>query len=132
MQRTAHNLQRATCSAIILLILGLAGCSGNAQAPPGTTTTTTLPPPQASLVLGQVDFAKNAANLVDASGEEFGGIAVDQSNRLYIVDTENNRILKYNDVTALINGSPADVVIGQADFNSYLQPGRGCRCEHLV
>ena len=81
-------------------------------------------PPQAGLVLGQVDFAKNAANLVDANGVlSPGGIAIDQSvspNRLYVADTENNRILKYNDVTALINGSPADIVIGQADFNSYL------------
>ena len=122
MQSVIYNLQRVTYSVIILFILGLTGCSDD-QAPKGSTTTTTLPPqPSSSLVLGQVDFANSTANLVDASGfSSPGGIAVDQSispNRLYIADTQNNRILRYNNVTTLINGGPADVVIGQADSNS--------------
>lgn len=106
---------------LLCLLIVLAGCSDD-QTTGGSTTIATLPPHQSNLVLGQVDFIKNAANLVDAAGVfSPGGIAVDKSvspNRLYIADTQNNRVLGYNDVTTLINGGPADIVIGQTDLNS--------------
>src|SRR5208282_5355163 len=48
-------------------------------------------------------------------------IAIDASvipNRLYVADTLNNRVLGWKDVTALSNDEPADLVIGQPDFDS--------------
>ena len=71
----------------------------------------------ADRVLGQFDFFHDAANLIDASGlaQPFS-VAIDSSvvpNRLYVADQNNNRVLGYKDVTAFINGGPADLVIGQ-------------------
>ena len=77
--------------------------------------------------LGQPDFAHRASNTVDAQalfpGSTRVGIAVDTSstpNHLYVVDTQNNRVLGFNSVAALVNGAPADLVIGQGDFSSTL------------
>lgn len=84
---------------------------------PGTSGDTT-----ADLVLGQVDFVHAAPNhptarqLIDP-----GSVAIDLSvtpNRLYVVDTVNNRVLGFSSVAALVNGEPADLVIGQPDFFS--------------
>ncbi len=49
-------------------------------------------------------------------------MAIDTSatpNRLYVVDTYNNRVLGWNDVATLTNGEAADLVIGQLDFTSH-------------
>src|SRR5579872_3771778 len=73
-------------------------------------------------VLGQHGLSDNMLN--------FGGpaalnnpeaVAIDHSvtpNRVYVVDSGNNRVLGYADETKLINGAPADLVIGQPDFYS--------------
>lgn len=78
--------------------------------------------------LGQVDFLHNTENLVDRRG--LGRpwmLAIDTSvtpNRLYVTDSDNNRILAWKDVTAIADGAPADLVIGQPDFFSNA-PGVG-------
>jgi sugar lactone lactonase YvrE len=70
---------------------------------------------QFGLVDNMVDFGGPAAlNFPTA-------VAIDHSvspNRIYVVDTDNNRVLGYADETKLMNGSSADLVIGQADFFS--------------
>jgi hypothetical protein len=76
----------------------------------------------ADVELGQLDFMHNGANLIDAKGL-YGtySVATDTSvtpNRLYIADYGNSRVLGYKDVTSFVNGSPADLVIGQPDFLS--------------
>lgn len=46
-------------------------------------------------------------------------IAIDKSvtpNRLYATDGQNNRVLAWNDITSATNGQPADLVLGQPDF----------------
>ncbi len=74
----------------------------------------------AATVLGQPDFAHRTANEVDASAQYLPyAVAYDNlNNRLYVADTYNNRVLGFNDPSALANGAPAAVVIGQADFFS--------------
>ncbi|HYB90239.1 MAG TPA: NHL repeat-containing protein, partial [Candidatus Binataceae bacterium] len=79
----------------------------------------------ASRELGQVDFVHNAYNTVDpqvlAVASTQTGIAVDLSatpNHVYVTDPGNNRVLGYSSVTALTNGAPASIVIGQPDFAS--------------
>jgi len=42
---------------------------------------------------------------------------VDSMGRLFVADTRNNRILIWNTVPTS-NNAPADIVVGQADFNS--------------
>ncbi|OGR81724.1 MAG: hypothetical protein A2X32_09585 [Elusimicrobia bacterium GWC2_64_44] len=64
-------------------------------------------------------------NSVTAGGLNFPrGAAVDPvSGRLYVVDTNNNRVLWWNS-GSLLNSTPADGVIGQADLTG-AAPNRG-------
>ncbi|HXE64925.1 MAG TPA: hypothetical protein VN519_15370 [Bryobacteraceae bacterium] len=76
-------------------------------------------------VIGQLDFPYTGINMVDAKGFSFAsgfpaGAVLDSSvtpPRLYVPDTFNNRVLGYSDFTHVKNGQPADIVIGQPDFN---------------
>ena len=73
-------------------------------------------------VLGQLDFAHDSPNLVDAKGVSSpNDVAIDLSatpNRIYVADEENNRVLGWKDAASFGNGTPADLVIGQPDFFS--------------
>jgi len=72
---------------------------------------------QADMVLGQPDFVStNAAIPPTATGmRNPTGIATD-GNVVAVADTDNNRILIWLSMPK-VNGQPADVVIGQADFS---------------
>lgn len=79
----------------------------------------------ADIVLGQSDFTSNSANMGGSTSESSlyapYAVAIDASvtpNRLYVADAKNNRVLGWHDVTALSNGDPADLVLGQTDFVS--------------
>lgn len=82
----------------------------------------------ADRVLGQYNFTVAAPNYVDASGLSLsnqvqGRVAIDLSvspNRVYVVDSGNNRVLGWSNADNLTNGAPADLVIGQTDFHSNL------------
>jgi len=74
----------------------------------------------ASVVLGQPTFNDSAPNNPIVGARTLNGpfnVAVDANNNLYVADTLNSRILKYN---APINTSyvSATVVIGQPNFTS--------------
>ena len=43
-----------------------------------------------------------------------------QNGKLYVADTQNNRILIYNKIPTT-NGAPADVVLGQPNFTTFVQ-----------
>ena len=70
----------------------------------------------AGLVLGQTDFTSNAASdpPTSSSLNQPRGIAV-MGSRLYIADTNNNRILGFNTIPTA-NGTAADFVLGHSDF----------------
>jgi len=74
----------------------------------------------ADRVLGQIDFAKTAVNFVDSTGLNApAAVAIDKlSGHVIVADTQNNRVLGWKSESAFINGGAADLVIGQADFNS--------------
>ena len=96
-------------------------------AAPGTIEDTA-----ADRVLGQIDPFHNTVNLGGPSAImasvylpipdprlSVGGVAIDSASNvhhLYVADAGNNRVLGWNDVTGLVNGAPADLVIGQSDF----------------
>ncbi|MCC6344774.1 MAG: hypothetical protein IT166_21415, partial [Bryobacterales bacterium] len=44
---------------------------------------------------------------------------------IYIADTGNNRVLAWRNALSFDNGAPADLVLGQLDFNSTLAGGPG-------
>ncbi len=78
----------------------------------------------AGAVLGQPDFASGQKNRGgDKAGagtlNELRGVAVDPTNgRLWVADTMNHRVLSWPDATSFSDGADADIVIGQADFES--------------
>ncbi len=80
----------------------------------------------ANVVVGQPDFQRAVPN----DGQGFTptskslkgpqGVWI-QDGRLLVADTGNNRILIWNRVPSA-NGQTADLVLGQSDFNSFVQP----------
>ncbi|MBI3597589.1 MAG: tandem-95 repeat protein, partial [Nitrospirae bacterium] len=87
----------------------------------------------ADIVLGQPDFTHNASNLLNAHG--FYGpfrVAIDKgSNRIYVTDYNNSRVLGWPDAAAFVNGDPATLVIGQPDFSSNLCNNGGVTASSL-
>ena len=84
----------------------------------------------ADLVLGQPDFKTIQAIAVSASSFRGPQGVWIQNGKLYVADTQNNRILIWNSIPTK-NNQPADVVLGQSNFttvtpvpvdNSALQP----------
>lgn len=85
----------------------------------------------ADVVLGQGDFSHYAENDDDQDGVADGtpsdrtlnypydGV-YSKSDQLFIADYDNNRVLVWNTFPTT-NFAPADVVLGQADFNSNME-----------
>ncbi len=73
-------------------------------------------------VLGQPDFVSSIPNRggAPAPNSLFSpmGVSVDSQGRLWVADTLNNRVLRFDDAAAKANGADADAVLGQPDFNS--------------
>lgn len=81
--------------------------------------------PAAGLVLGQGNFTtgSSASPPTASSLGEMSAIIVDPvSGKVFVADTNNNRVLRYPDKASLANGAAAEYVFGQADFTSSLQP----------
>ena len=81
----------------------------------------TAPGESATLVLGQANFTGQMANRngkVDAGGMNSPSDVRCDGQRLIVADTGNHRTLIWNDLTALSDGKPADVVLGQPDAKS--------------
>ena len=74
---------------------------------------------QAGLVLGQPDFASVNPHISQIGMRTPTAVASD-GHVLAIADTDNNRILIWNSIP-VFNGQPADLVLGQPDFNT-VQP----------
>lgn len=77
----------------------------------------------ADVVVGQATFATssvpgNTPNSKSMRGPQ--GVWI-QNGRLYVADTQNNRVLIYNRIPTS-NGAAADVVLGQPDFTTFVEP----------
>ncbi len=70
----------------------------------------------AEAVLGQPNFSSNTQATTQAGLRLPSNLAVDTAGRLWVADSGNSRVLKYNNAANLPNGSPADGVLGQGDF----------------
>lgn len=77
----------------------------------------------ADVVLGQMDFTSAVSNGFNPTAQSLKGPQGVwlQDGKLFVADTGNNRILVWNSIPAT-NGQPADVVLGQKDFTSFVQP----------
>jgi len=68
-------------------------------------------------VLGQPNFStNNAATPTQATMSDPHSVAVDANGTLWVADTGNNRILRFDDAASAINGANADGVLGQPGF----------------
>jgi hypothetical protein len=74
---------------------------------------------RANVVLGQPDFLSVNNHTSQTGLRTASGVASD-GRVLVIADTDNNRILIFNSIP-VFNGQPADVLLGQPDFNT-VQP----------
>lgn len=78
--------------------------------------------PNAEAVLGQADFTSGeanrggsvAANTLNAPRR----VVVDASGRLWVADSLNRRVLRFDSAHTKANGANADGVLGKADFTS--------------
>ncbi len=70
----------------------------------------------ADLVLGQSSFTGSVAGLGRSGLDGPGGVWTD-GTRVIVADTGNSRVLIWNSFPAG-NGAPADVVLGQGDFDT--------------
>jgi sugar lactone lactonase YvrE len=72
----------------------------------------------ASHVYGQPNFT-TATVATSASQMRFPrGVWVDGSDRLWVADSDNNRILRFDDVSNKPDGAPASGVLGQPNFTT--------------
>lgn len=119
---------------LLLFFAILATIGGTLQAQP-------VPNPIPARILGQLSPIATLEDVLQyrggppngVEGRELNnpmGIAVDRSGPeplIYVVDTENNRVLGWKRTADLHNGQMADIVIGQLDFYSTCSLGeRGC------
>ena len=80
----------------------------------------------ADVVVGQNDFKTATANLGTGNTPNNKGLRGPQgvwlqNGKLYVADTQNHRVLIWNRVPAA-NGQPADVVLGQPNFSTFIEP----------
>ncbi|HEX7260677.1 MAG TPA: Ig-like domain-containing protein [Luteolibacter sp.] len=79
----------------------------------------------ADKVLGQPDFITKTAGTTDKKMYEPLGVWVDSSDTLWVADSGNHRVLRFNTVTDNpVQNSAANAVLGQANFTTGL-PGSG-------
>lgn len=75
--------------------------------------------PYADKVVGQPDFTTNSAGTTAAKLNDCYGVCVDSSDRLWVSDDDNNRVLRFDSIsTKPIQNATADGVLGQANFTT--------------
>ncbi len=70
----------------------------------------------AEVVLGQTDFISNTSGLAANKFNRLTAIQVDQNGSLWVVDFDNNRVLRFDNASTITSGANADGVLGQTDF----------------
>jgi DNA-binding beta-propeller fold protein YncE len=99
------------------LVLSLAALAG-ANASGATDITTDQ---AADIVLGQTDFVSKVAPATPtaASMNTPGAVVVDPTTgKVFVADTSNNRVLRFDSVAAMTSGASAEAVLGQPDLVS--------------
>ena len=85
----------------------------------------------ADQVLGQINFDNGGINFVDGRGlSDPAAVAIDSSvnpPHIYVLDPSNSRVLGWTSLSEFTGGQPADLVVGQANFNSS-EPFSGTYC----
>ena len=70
-------------------------------------------------VLGQLSFTSNVSGTNSSLLNSPSGVAFDPTTgKLFVVDRYNNRVLRWSSSAKMTNGSSAEAVFGQPDFNT--------------
>jgi sugar lactone lactonase YvrE len=69
-------------------------------------------------VLGQADFTSANGTVAENRMTYPAGLAIDASGTLWVSDTSNHRVLRFNNAASKANGADADAVLGQTDLTS--------------
>lgn len=69
-------------------------------------------------VLGQPDFITCTAATTQNGMNAPQGVALDSAGRLWVADSNNHRVLRFDAAAAKANGANADGVLGQTTFTS--------------
>jgi len=72
----------------------------------------------AEAVLGQPDFTSSTPQATQSGMNQPFGLEVDASGRLWVADTNNSRVLRFDNAAGKANGANADGVLGQPNFTS--------------
>jgi sugar lactone lactonase YvrE len=74
--------------------------------------------PSASRVYGQPNFATSTAGTTVAQMNLPQDVCVDSADRLWVADSSNNRVLRFDSISTKPSGAAADGVLGQPDFTT--------------
>ena len=69
-------------------------------------------------VLGQPNFTSNASTITQKGMDWPENLFVDAGGRLWVADSVNNRVLRFDNAASKPNDANADGVLGQPDFTS--------------
>jgi sugar lactone lactonase YvrE len=72
--------------------------------------------PPADYVFGQPDFTTVSPGTTIAKADYPAGIAVGPDDSLWVADADNNRVLRFANISSKSSGADADQVLGQANF----------------
>lgn len=73
----------------------------------------------ASGVIGQLNFISGTSGTTSNKLNAPSGVAVDPTTgKLFVADRYNNRVLRWSSEDKMMNGSSAEAVFGQLDFNT--------------
>jgi uncharacterized protein (TIGR03437 family) len=107
----------------VLLFQNLSGMLPSPTAPLNYTTKCPVCVGQATVVLGQPDFTTTTLNVTaTASNLRLPTAVASDGVHLVVSDTDHNRVLIWNRIPTS-NDQPADVVVGQPNFQSTSIPG---------
>ena len=75
-------------------------------------------------VLGQAGFITNSSATTSFQLKSPSGLMIDSIGDLWVADTDNYRVLRFDNVSGKGDGAPADTVFGQPDFetNNFVNP----------
>lgn len=71
----------------------------------------------ADMVLGQIWFYSNSSGASSAALSQPQDVAVDPSGKVFVVDSNNNRVMLWSSLPT-VSGQAASYVLGQADFTA--------------
>ena len=72
----------------------------------------------ADRVYGQATFTTSSSATTDVAMDNPVGVWIDSADRLWVADSSNNRVLRFDAITSKLSGAAANGVLGQPNFTT--------------